>query len=130
MDGTEGRVRTEPTQRTVLSALLAFMSGVVGAYGASFTLNVRALLHGPLFMTARYSGVDGAVRGLIEFAYVCFAGAAVFGRLGWLVGQRIGRRVWKEPEASGRLRNGARIFDRAFVPPILLLWIYLICASW
>jgi hypothetical protein len=105
---------------------MMLLSSVIGAVMAIFTLNIGAHLHGPLFMSRRYSGLDGAVRGVVDTVLVACAGALVFGRLGWLLGSVADRRIWKAPVAVGRLG----MIDLILFLPVLVAWLYLIDVSW
>ena len=111
-----------------LSAALLCLGAAVGAVGAIFTLNVSALLYGPSHVNERYTGVDGAFRGLVEGGYAFLAGGLLFGRVGWLVGQWL-RGSGGSGDASGARGVPDRV-DWALVLPVTLLWVYLIYASW
>jgi hypothetical protein len=104
---------------TILLGLLG--GGVVGA----FSLDAQAWLYGPLHQSARYSGFGGAMRGLVEGLFAICGGALVAARVTWLCCGLVSRQVWKERLPGGRVHR----MDLA-VLVVLLVWCYLIWASW
>jgi hypothetical protein len=104
---------------TILLALLG--GGVAGA----FSLDAQAWLYGPLHQSARYSGFGGAMRGLVEGLFAICAGAVVAARAAWLCCGAVSHWIWKERLPGGRVHR----LDFAILGS-LLLWCYLIWASW
>jgi hypothetical protein len=101
------------------------LCGVAGAVVGVFSLDAQAWLYGPRYSSARYSGVGGGMRGLIEGAFAMCAGAVVAGRGAWLVASLINRVTGGKPMSGERVaRTDAPIIG------VLLLWVYVIWASW
>lgn len=105
----------------VVSNLGACAGGFVGAV----SLNVRARLYGPNYSSARYDDVGGGIREIVERLIALWAGGFVGLRLGWLLASLLSVWVWKKSVPLGR---PGRV--DLLLLPLLLLWGYLVYASW
>lgn len=106
----------------VSATILCCLAGAV--VGLS-SLDAQAWIYGPLERSARYGGVGGGMRGLIEGAYAMFAGMVVGGRLAWLAGGLLNRLTGGQAIPGDRPEK----IDAGIVG-VLLVWVYLIWASW
>ena len=112
--------------KRVLCVAAIVLCGLAGATMGFFSLDAKYWIYGPLAKSPRYSGgVGGAIRGLIEGAYAICVGGLVAARLGWLVCGAISIATLKHPTPGGRLVR----LDFVLLG-MVVLWLYLIYASW
>jgi hypothetical protein len=110
--------------KRLLLLVVILVGCVLGAAAGFFSIDAKYWIYGPRYSSGG-EGIGGAFQGLIEGVYAMCAGAFVGARVAWLGGGLVSRLTWRRSVVGGHL-----VWGDVVVLGILVLWMYLIWATW